>query len=414
MGGGAPGAPHQYGENCLSINVWTKPGGTSNKAVMVWIYGGGFSSGTSNAAFYNGARLAQDEDVVFVSLNYRIGFWGFPHAPGLPNQNLGLLDQRLAIEWVRDNIAGFGGDPKRITLFGESAGGASVDLFSYAWTKDPIVNGFIAQSGTAIISLIGAPLTVYDDWYQVSNYTGCGGPEAGPNATLACMRAASPDAILAALGEQNPSTSGLGMQYGPVADGKVVFEDNKARGERGEFIRRPMLNGNNDYELGLISGGAGAYFGSWLQSLISGPATGSAINFAGNAAFGCPAAVTSAMRTKNNVPNWRYRFMPVYENTAISPQSGAYHSMDVPFTTGTNALRPFSPPMSPEQYALETYMVHAWAEFAKDPDAGLSRLGWPTYDPEGDTLIRLGYNNLSALNVGPSTEYDTACALVGP
>lgn len=405
MGGGSDAEPHQYGENCLSVNIWTKPGGEAKKAVMVWIYGGAFASGTSNAPFYNGrslcfavlmdillteiesgGRLAQDEDVVVVSMNYRVGFWGFPHAPGIEDQNLGLLDQRLAVEWVRDNIAGFNGDPARITIFGESAGGSSVDLYSFAWTKDPIVNGFIGQSGTAITSLSGAPLTEFDDWYEVSSYTGCGGEEAGPAATVACMRNASADAILAALGTQSPYTQGLGISYGPVADGKVVFEDVKDRAERGDHIKRPMLNGNNDKELGLILGGIKAFISPWLQSLVTGPISDEVVNFGSDSTFGCTAALTSALRTKNNVRNWRYRFMPVYDNTALAPLSGTYHSMDVPFATGTNSLRPNSTPDTPEEAALQTYMVHAWAEFAKDPDEGLSRLGWPTYDPNGELL----------------------------
>ena len=82
------------------------------------------------------------------SSSYRLNIFGFPGSPNA-TQNLGLLDQRLAVEWVRDNIAGFGGDPTRITLFGQSAGGASVDYYSYAWTSDPIVAGFIPESGTA-------------------------------------------------------------------------------------------------------------------------------------------------------------------------------------------------------------------------------------------------------------------------
>jgi cholinesterase len=121
------------------VNVWTKPQvGEKAKAVLVWIYvsferytrmciliivqGGGFALGNTASPAYNGARLADEQDVVVVSMNYRLNILGFPGAPGLPDQNLGLLDQRLAVEWVRDNVAAFGGDPKRIALFGESAG----------------------------------------------------------------------------------------------------------------------------------------------------------------------------------------------------------------------------------------------------------------------------------------------------
>jgi carboxylesterase type B len=99
-----------FGEDCLTLNVWTKPQtGEKGKAVMVWIYGGGFNSGNSDSPAYNGARLAQDEDVIVVSINYRIHAFGFPAAGFLKDKNPGLLDQRMGLEWVRDNIAAFGG-----------------------------------------------------------------------------------------------------------------------------------------------------------------------------------------------------------------------------------------------------------------------------------------------------------------
>jgi cholinesterase len=87
--------------------------------------------------------------LLIVPTSYRLNIFGFPGSPSTAN-NLGLLDQRLALEWVRDNIKAFGGDPSRITLFGQSAGGASVDHYTFAWTDDPIVSAFIPQSGTAV------------------------------------------------------------------------------------------------------------------------------------------------------------------------------------------------------------------------------------------------------------------------
>lgn len=116
-----------YSEDCLTLNLWTKPqSGETGKAVLIWIYGGGYTSGTTNTTAYNGKYLADTEDVIVVTVNYRVGFFGLPGNPD-GRTNLGLLDQRLAVEWVRDNIAAFGGDPDRITLFGQSAGGSSVD-----------------------------------------------------------------------------------------------------------------------------------------------------------------------------------------------------------------------------------------------------------------------------------------------
>jgi carboxylesterase type B len=191
--------------------------------------------------------------------SYRVGLNGFPGAPGLEYQNPGLMDQRLATEWVRDNIAQFGGkslqmawkapridlapgDPKRITIFGESAGGFAVDYYAYAWPQDPIVAGFIAQSGTAS----GARPTMgrdqaanYASWYRLSAALGCGGAEAGAK-TVECVRGKDSAAV-------TKVANGPGMSFGPRADGKVVFANNKARGEAGQMIKRvrlPALGGN--------------------------------------------------------------------------------------------------------------------------------------------------------------------------
>jgi cholinesterase len=99
------------------------------------------------------------------------------------------------VEWVRDNIAAFGGDPSRITLFGESAGGISVDLYSYAWTEDPIVHGFIAMSGTALLRVASVVPGNFSAWYSVSRRLGCGGEEIGES-TLACMQKQKSEDIL--------------------------------------------------------------------------------------------------------------------------------------------------------------------------------------------------------------------------
>jgi carboxylesterase type B len=112
---GAGGPPN---EDCLSLSVWVPPraAGDAPKAVMVWIYGGAFVGGSSAMSMTDGSSLAKNQDVIVVAINYRLAILGFPGAPGLADQNLGLLDQRAAVEWTRDNIAGFGGDPNKIVL----------------------------------------------------------------------------------------------------------------------------------------------------------------------------------------------------------------------------------------------------------------------------------------------------------
>lgn len=138
-------------EDCLTINVWNKASKDNILVpVMLWVYGGAFVVGDASSTRYYGATLANTQDVAVVNVNYRVDLFGFPGAPGLEQQDPGFLDQRMAVEWVRDNIAGFGGDPARTTLFGESAGGCSVDIYTFAWANDPIVNGLISESGNAM------------------------------------------------------------------------------------------------------------------------------------------------------------------------------------------------------------------------------------------------------------------------
>lgn len=129
----APGAPPVWrpeaGLDCLSLNLWTPRTGEAGLPVMVWIHGGVWKYGASSMPQYDGSALAR-AGVVVVSLNYRVGFEGFGHLPGCPD-NRGLLDQIAALEWVRDNVAAYGGDPGNVTVFGQSAGAASVTLRSW-------------------------------------------------------------------------------------------------------------------------------------------------------------------------------------------------------------------------------------------------------------------------------------------
>jgi carboxylesterase type B len=220
-------------ESCLTINVWTKPqNGSTKKAVLFSIYGGGFNTGSSNTPYLNGAPLANRQDVVVVSLNYRLNIFGFPGIPGIEDNNLGMMDIRAGVEWVRDNIAVFGGDPKRITMFGESAGGGACDYYAFAWRDDPIVNGFIIQSGSVHTRGIAADNN-RKPWHVVSSALGCAGEEINVNA-LDCMRGKDWKSIMSHVdtGPRNP-----GKTFGPTFDEKVIFKDYEARGKKGLFAQ---------------------------------------------------------------------------------------------------------------------------------------------------------------------------------
>jgi len=393
-----------FDEDCLTLNVWSKPqSGEKAKAVMVWIYGGGYNIGNTANPSYNGARLAQDQDVVVVSMNYRLNVFGFPTVPFTPEKNPGLLDQRLAVEWVRDNIAKFGGDPKRIVLFGESAGGGSVDMYSFAWTKDPIVTGFIPESGNLGVqrTTTGAKSNT-DGWFSLSKTLGCGGEEAGDK-TLPCMRKKSYQEILNGMRKQGDNGSGA-SGFRPTADDKVIFKDYPARMAAGNFIKAPMLVGNNDDEAGLTA----------ALAKIPRPKTSTSPKMVKRQSKGAPnpqqcgAHNTAAGRVMHSVPAWRYLFKGVYPNSDIGSK-GAYHTAEIAFVYGTTEYLSHKPDTPVEAEMVATVMK-AWASFAKDPKEGLSKvMGWPVYDPSKPTVVSLGGRNSSEVKFIDRMANDSKC-----
>ncbi|KAM3172760.1 hypothetical protein ACTXT7_013882 [Hymenolepis weldensis] len=134
-------------EDCLYLNVWTPAKNSgSPKPVMIWIFGGGYFSGTPNLDVYDGRFLAAMEDIVVVSMNYRLGPFGFLYLKSHLEGNMGLKDQQLSLKWVKDNIATFNGDPNLVTVFGESAGSASIGLQYLNPTSRSYFKRFILES----------------------------------------------------------------------------------------------------------------------------------------------------------------------------------------------------------------------------------------------------------------------------
>ncbi|KAF1986159.1 alpha/beta-hydrolase [Aulographum hederae CBS 113979] len=366
-------------EDCLFINVWTKPqSGEKKKAVMLWIYGGAFVLGTSGFAVSDGANITANHDIVVVSFNYRVNLFGFPGAPGLVDQNPGLLDQRMAVEWTRDNIAAFGGDPERITLFGESAGSSSVDAYAYAWKDDPIVNAFIAQSGSALTTNLFKPAAkTTDQWYDAARKLGCTGT--GPP-TVECMRSKDVYTVQQAMpqGAGPGAANAINPPFRPTVDGKTVFGDIFARAKGGQFAKRPMLIGSNYNESTLFVNMLGLNKSAAVQL---------------DEQFRCTAADSAKARLMAKVPIWRYLFA----NNAPGSTSGATHGDDVPFVFGdgqTGMSRVFQP---------------LWAAFAKDPLNGLKESGWPGYNPAGKTLGRIGYHRAVSVDYVQPKVYDGVC-----
>jgi cholinesterase len=148
----------------------------------------------------------------------------------------------MAVEWVKDNIQNFGGDPARMILFGQSAGSASVDHYAYSWASDPIVSGFIMESGAAGFGE-ALPLNNADGWYKVSDALGCGSKvTTESSAILSCLQSKGIEELLNAMGSYT---------FGPSVDNITGFADYPALSKAGSFAQLPILTGNNDFEAGL-------------------------------------------------------------------------------------------------------------------------------------------------------------------
>jgi carboxylesterase type B len=166
-----------------------------------------------------------------------------------------------------------------------------------------------------------------------------------------------------------------------------------------------MLVGNNDFELGITLGISPAALrpakGSSSPAVVAnlGDSLGSyksaaktLLNLASDMLFTCPSADAARRRVNAGIPAWRYRYMGIWNNTALSSDSGAYHGSEIPLIFGTSEIQPSNPKDTPEQIKLAKIMRHAWAEFAKDPEKGLTKLGWPIYDTQSKPApVNLSY-----------------------
>lgn len=244
-------------EDCLTLNVWAHAD-TRQRPVMVWLYGGGFIVGETAMPTYDGANLAQDGDVVVISLNYRLGLLANLAIPELTAEdplgatgNMGLLDQIEALRWIKANARAFGGDPENITVFGESAGGISVCALMGAPLADDLFHKGIIESGncSAFSSVAGGgllPESVYAQGEKRLQELGC------DQATdrLQCLRALPVQKYVDAikLTKLFGGILSLDVAIGPTIDGVVLPKSPAERIRSGEAPPRPMIVGSNGNE----------------------------------------------------------------------------------------------------------------------------------------------------------------------
>jgi len=386
------GAPPALSEDCLYLNVWT-PAHTPNDRlpVMVWIYGGAFAAGMTSIPLYDGTHLAQ-RGVVLVSIAYRVGPFGFLAAPQLGREgkgsgNYGLLDMIAALQWVKKNIESFGGDPTRVTIFGESAGGIAVSMLCASPQAKGLFQRAISESGGN---------------FQPPKYANEGGQNGMPlklaekqgeqflkdlgTSDITAARTLSAETIQRAAG---PS---LSARFWPVFDGYVLPGDQYELYELGRFNDTPVLIGTNSDE-GALFARPGVTVASFTAQVHDGydqkaseilaaypagndaEAAVSSKNLFRDTAFGWPTWAWARLQSRvGKNPAYVYYFD---HRTPLSPD-GATHGAEMAYVFGNFDARQGTP--SAAEATLADRMMSYWVSFAKSGDpngAGLAT--WPVY-----------------------------------
>lgn len=236
----------ELSEDCLYLNVWVPSPKPKNASVMVWIYGGGFQTGTSSLYVYDGKFLARVERVIVVSMNYRLGALGFLALPGNEEApgNAGLFDQRMALQWVQDNIGAFGGNPKSVTLFGESAGAGSVSYHLLSPKSHPLFTRAIMQSGAGNAPW-GAlvPSEARRRTLALAEHLHC--TRSNDTEIILCLRNKDPQDILGHEVSVLRYSTLLELYFTPVVDGDFLTDLPGSLLKNGNFKHTQILMGVN-------------------------------------------------------------------------------------------------------------------------------------------------------------------------
>jgi para-nitrobenzyl esterase len=391
------------GEDCLYLNVWTPAKKAANRfPVLFWIHGGGFNQGSGSVPIYDGASLAA-RGVVVISVNYRLGVYGFFAHPLLSSEagpegtgEFGLRDQIAALRWVQKNVAAFGGDPGRITIAGQSAGAASVHNLILSPLAKGLFQRAIAQSGSGM----GIPLPSSSDAEQ----TAVRFMQAAGVKSISDLRSLSTAQLSAALRKFSQGDPFGGMRFVPYADGIVVPADPEVAARSGRYNDTPVLTGltndegstlSPDYRIPDPAGFQQAlekrYGKDWPAFSALYPANRAEISGPQLSRDRGIAAMLLWVEQRNQTGHF-----PVYCYLYTHPEPGTdaarygvFHSSEIPYVFGTLDKTP-DRPFTAEDHAIGATMGRYWVNFVATGDPNSDGLAtWPKCDRE-EQIMELG------------------------
>jgi para-nitrobenzyl esterase len=393
----------QTSEDCLTLDV-TAPAPMAEKLpVLVWIHGGAFHQGSGSDALHNRARLAARAHAVVVTLNYRLGPLGFLSHRELAiemrrqvSPSFGILDQRAALEWVRRNIAAFGGDPTNVTLFGESAGAASVCTHLASPNSLGLFTRAIMQSGVCSGTFFFDPNRAEAQGAALAAAVGCSG-----EAEIACLRTKSSATLAAALPLKRGVLLPPGVWWGPVVDGIELPRVPLAAMRSGDFAHVPVIIGWNqdegvlfthgfkDLAAGEVAEFARQMFGERAEPEVTAryaraTAKESLTDLVTDGIFACDARRTARALTAQGVPVFLYEWQHPLDDPRARPL-GATHTVDLFFVWGPGETID----LTERERPLSETVMEAWGRFALTGSPAHRTLAWPRYTFERDEHLNL-------------------------
>jgi para-nitrobenzyl esterase len=387
--------PEPLNEDCLYLNVWTAAKtNTEKRPVLVWIYGGGLSSGSANCAIYDGEEMAK-KGVVFVSINYRVGVLGFMAHPELSKEsghntsgNYGFYDQVAALKWVKNNIAAFGGNPDNVTIAGQSAGAFSINALIATPLAKGLFHKAIAQSGGILSSRTGQDLATAEKQGELLM-------QKAKATSLAELRSKSADEL------QTLSNNQALGRFGLTTDGYFLPKNLHEHFKKGLHNQVPILTGwvtgdgaflgNSTMTVEKYKKDALTKYGNEAEIFLTlfSANTDEEVKAAQNKLTllgfaGLPSHLLAGFNTKNT---YLYQFSHVPPDKPNFPNYGAFHTSEVPFSLHT--LHKWQRPWQASDRAVENEMSSYWVNFAKTGNPnGKDLPEWKPYDKEsGNVLI---------------------------
>jgi para-nitrobenzyl esterase len=390
-------------EDCLYLNVWTPAKSADDHLpVLVWIYGGGFSAGSTSDRNFSGEKLAR-KGVVLVSIAYRVGQLGFLAHPELSAEttnhvsgNYGLLDMIAGLQWVQKNIAAFGGDPNKVTIFGESVGGIAVSMLCASPQAKGLFHGAISQSGGSFgpprpTTFPGENLKRLPD----AERAGVAYARSAGVSSIAKLRKITPDKF--------PSGRGLGMSW-PTIDGWVIPDDQYKLYAAGKYNDTPILVGYNSDEGASFSppktpedyiAGVKKRYGKFADDLIKAYPVGTntvpktARDLMRDAAFGWHTwtwARLAAQTGKSKVFYYYFDQHPEYPEGSPRAGYGSPHAADVSYVF--QHLNPNNPQTTKTDLEISDAMSTYWVNFAKHGDPnGEGVPAWPAFSNSNPVVM---------------------------